>query len=93
MLRLFDKMSRICSVKRKKVIGEWRKLQSNALLNLYSLPNINMVKRWMGYVARTREMLMKRRDHLEDLGVVGKIVLKCMLQKIVCEGVNWIQLA
>jgi hypothetical protein len=66
--------------------GSWRRLD-NELHSLYSSPNIvGVIKskrmRWAGHVAYTEEgrgvyrVLVgkpKGRDHLEDLGVCGKI--------------------
>jgi hypothetical protein len=48
---------RIFGPKRDEMVGGWRKLNSEELLNLYSSPNIiRMIKsmrmRWAGYVAR-----------------------------------------
>jgi hypothetical protein len=36
---------------------------------------------------------MKGRDHFEDLGMDGKVLLECILKEIVREGVEWIHLA
>jgi hypothetical protein len=49
-------LSRIFGPKRDEVTGEWRKLQSEELLNLYAFPNmIRQIKtrrmRWAGHVA------------------------------------------
>jgi hypothetical protein len=46
--------------KRKEVTGEWRKLHSGELHNLYSSPDIirqmkSRRMRWAGHVARTGE--------------------------------------
>jgi hypothetical protein len=45
--------------KRDKVTGEWRKLHSGELHNLYSSPDIRQIKsgrmRWAGHVARMGE--------------------------------------
>jgi hypothetical protein len=70
--------------KRDEMVGRWRKLHIEELLNLYSSPNIIiMIKsrmRWAKHVARMGELGMhtgvwresqKERDHYEELGVRG----------------------
>jgi hypothetical protein len=64
-LRVFENrvLRRIFGSKRDEVTGEWRKLQSEELNNLYSSSNIGRViksrrMRWAGHVARIGE----RRD-------------------------------
>jgi hypothetical protein len=61
-LRVFENrvLRRIFGPKRDEVMGEWRKLHSEELHNLYSYPDIiRQVKsrrmRWVGHVARMRE--------------------------------------
>jgi hypothetical protein len=61
-LRVFENrvLRRIFGPKRDEVTGEWRKLHSEQLHNLYSSPNIirqikSMRMRWAGHVARMRE--------------------------------------
>jgi hypothetical protein len=54
-------LRRIFGPKRDEVTGEWRKLHSGELHNLYSAPNnIREIKskrmRWAGHVARTGEV-------------------------------------
>jgi hypothetical protein len=58
-LRVFEnrELRRILGPKRDEVTGDWRKLHSEELHNLYSSPNIiRMIKsrrmRWAGHVAR-----------------------------------------
>jgi hypothetical protein len=53
-------LRRIFGLKRDEVTGEWRKLHSEELHNLYSSPNIiRQIKsrrmRWAGHVACTGE--------------------------------------
>jgi hypothetical protein len=61
-LRVFENrvLRRIFGPKRDEVTGEWRKLHSEKLHNLYSSPDIiRQVKsrrmRWVGHVARVGE--------------------------------------
>jgi len=61
-LRVFENrvLRRVFGLKRDEVTGEWRKLHSEELRDLYSLPNIvRVVKlkrmRWAGHVARMEE--------------------------------------
>jgi hypothetical protein len=61
-LRAFENrlLRRIYEPKRDEVTGEWRKLQSGELHNLYSSPDIiRQIKsrrmRWAGHVARKGE--------------------------------------
>jgi hypothetical protein len=82
-------------LRRDEVTGGWRKLHNKELHNLYSSPNIiKMIKTGMircaGHVARKGEMrnaykvwlgILKGGDRLEDLGVYGRIILKCILEK------------
>jgi hypothetical protein len=63
-------LRRIFGPKRVEVTGEWRKLHSEELYNLYSSPNIiRQVKsrgtRWAGHVARMGE---KRKVHRVLMG-------------------------
>jgi hypothetical protein len=48
-------LRRISGPKRDEVMGEWRKLHSGELHNLYSSPDIRQIKsrrmRWAGHVA------------------------------------------
>jgi len=61
-LRVFEDrmLRRIFRPKRDEVTGDWRKLHSEQLNDLYSSPNIVRViksrrMRWAGHVARIRE--------------------------------------
>jgi hypothetical protein len=79
-------LRRIFEPKRDQVTGEWRKLHSEELHNLYSSPDIiRQVKsrrmRLAEHVARMGEKSIqgfggkarKKRDNLEDQGVGGKM--------------------
>ena len=77
------------------MIGKWRKLHNEELKVLYSSPNIARViksrsMRWAGHVARMGEgrgvytVLVGRseeRNHLEDPGVDGRIILRWIFRK------------
>jgi hypothetical protein len=75
------------------------------LNDLYCSSNIvRVIKsrriRWAGHVARMGGEVhigfwwgyRTERDHLEDLGIDGKIILKCIL-KTEDEGMDWIAVA
>jgi hypothetical protein len=60
-LRVFENrvLRRIFGPKRDEVTGEWKKLHSEELHNLYSSPDIRQIKsrlmRWAGHVAHMGE--------------------------------------
>ena len=76
--------------RRDKVTGEWRKLCSEELTDLYCSPNIIQViksrrMRWVGHaVCMGRGDVhtefwwgyLRQRDHLEDSGIDGRITLR-----------------
>jgi hypothetical protein len=88
-LRVFENrvLRRIFGPKRDEVTGEWRKVHSEELLNLYSSPVIirevmSRRMRWAGHVThmgeagKVHKVLVGKpegRGHLEDQGVGGKI--------------------
>jgi hypothetical protein len=96
-LRVFENrvLRRIFGSKRKKVKGEWRRLQNEELYALYSSPNIiRVIKsrrlRWAGHVARMgkrkgvyRVLVWKigGGDHMKDPGIDGRMILKWILEK------------
>jgi hypothetical protein len=49
--------------------------------------------RYEKYVQNFGQESQKGRDHLEDLGINGKIILEVELRDIECEVVDWICLA
>ena len=97
-------LRRLFGSKKDKVTGEWRRLHKEELYALYSSTNIRVIKSrrmiWAGHVARTgREDVhvvfgwetLRGEDHLEDPGIDGKRLLKCILEKL-DGGINWIDL-
>jgi hypothetical protein len=74
-------------------MGEWRKLHNEELHNMYLSSEIirHVKSRWVGHVAcmERREMCRKfwwespkERDHSEDQGVGGKMVLEWTLGRL-----------
>jgi hypothetical protein len=88
-------LRRIFGPKRDEVTGEWRRLHNEELNDLYSSPNIIRViksrrMRWTGHVANMGDRSgtyrvwsgdLRERDHLEDLGVVERTILKWFFNK------------
>jgi hypothetical protein len=77
-----NRVLRIFGPKREED-GSWRKLHNDELHSLYSSPNtVRVIKsksmRWPGHVTRMGEVLggPQVRDHWEDLGVGGRIILR-----------------
>jgi hypothetical protein len=79
----------------EEVTGDWRRLHNEELHEFYCLTNvIRVIKskriRWAGHVARMGERRgayrvwwgnLRERDHLEGLGVDGRVMLKWPLKK------------
>jgi hypothetical protein len=96
-LRVFENriLRRIFGPKRDEVTGEWRKLHSEKLRDLYSSPNIiRMMKwrrmRWTWYVAQIGKggtridywwKSQRERDHWEDADLGGWILLGWILER------------
>jgi hypothetical protein len=89
-------LRRIFGSERGEVPRGWRRPHNDENYNLYASPYIiiRMIKsrrlRWAGHILRMGEARnaynillenLKGRDHLEDLGVYGKIILEWILRK------------
>ena len=89
-------LRRIFRPKKDEVTWEWRKLHNEELNDLYCSPKfVRVVKsrimRWAGYVARMGEGgeaytgfwwgNLRERDHLEDSGIGGMIILRWIFRK------------
>jgi hypothetical protein len=97
-LRVFENrvQRRIFGPKRDEVTGEWRRLHNKELHALYSSPCIiRVIKsrrlRWAGHMARMGERRgayralvgkPEGRNHLEDPGVDGRIILKWIFERL-----------
>jgi hypothetical protein len=108
-LRVFENrvLKRIFGPKRDEVMGEWRKLHSEELHNLYSSPDIiRKVKsrrmRWAGHVARMGEerkvykVLVGKPEGKRPLGrprCRWEDGIRMDLREIGLGGVDWIRLA
>jgi len=96
-LRVFENRvpRRIFGPKRDKLTGEWRKLHTEEFNDLYSSPSIVRViklkrMKWAGNVAQMGKRKvntgfwwgsLRERDHLEDPGVDGRIILRWIFRK------------
>jgi hypothetical protein len=64
----------------------WRKMHNEEIYNLYSQPNISMIKRKTRWVRHTsclgemRNIHLSGRHHLEELGTNGRIIFKWNLK-------------
>jgi hypothetical protein len=91
-LRVFENrvLRRILGPKREEVTGEWRRLRNEELYPLHSSPDItgvikSRIMRWSGHVACMRDRREahrvlrgdpRERDHLEDVDIDRRIILK-----------------
>jgi hypothetical protein len=90
-LRVFENrvLRRILWSKRDEVMREWRKVHNEELNDLYSSPNIVQVNRWGMYHVWGRGEAytgcwwgnLRKRDHLGDPGVDGRIILRWIIRK------------
>jgi len=87
------------------VTGDWRKLRNYDLSDLYFRTNIIRIRRiiWARDVVRMGKERnvnriscrnIKERDHLEDLGINGRIRLKLLLKRPVnaLTGFIWLRI-
>jgi hypothetical protein len=103
-LRIFENraLRRKFGIKRDEETGEWRSLHNRQLNDLNTSPNFIRVNKSRkmgldGHVARmgrgnVHTYMLKERDHLEDLGVCWRIILKWVFKKL-DRGMDWIDLA
>jgi hypothetical protein len=101
-------LRRMFGPKRAGVTGEWRELRNEELNDLYSSPSIFQViksrrMRWAGHVVRMGRggaytgfwwRNLRVRDHLEDLGIGGRIILRWIFSNWdvgVWTGVIWLR--
>jgi len=86
----------ISGLKREEVTGDWRKFRNKELHDLCFSPNtIRMIirnVRWAGHVARMEEKKYTCRVLVGEpegaLGIVGRIILKCLRSFIVEDGLG-----
>ena len=88
-------LRRIFGPRRDEVNGEWRELYNKVLNDLYCSPNrFRVIKsrrmRKAGHVARMGDRrgvsgfwweTLRERDHMEDPGIDGRIILRCIFRK------------
>jgi hypothetical protein len=74
-------LRRIYGTKRGEVVGFWRRLHSEELHNLYPSPNVIGVIKSRRIRYRIMVGNLKERDHLQDVGIDGKILLEWILGK------------
>jgi hypothetical protein len=100
-------LRRVFGPKRDEITGERRKLHNDELNDLYCSRNIFQViksRRMRGarHVARMGRGKvhtgfwrgnLRERDHLEDPGIGGRIVLRWIYRKWGCGSMDWIDLA
>ena len=96
-LRVFENrvLRRIFGPKKDEVTGEWKELHNERFNDLYSSPNIvGFIKlkrmRYVGHVACMRRGEaytgfwwgnLRERDHFENLGLEGRIILRYIFRK------------
>ena len=94
-LRVFENrmLRKTFGSKTDEVTAEWRTLHNEELYDLYCSANIIRVnksrrRRWAGGVARNVHTAcwlrnLRERNHLRDLGIDGKIILKSIFRNLV----------
>jgi hypothetical protein len=99
-------LRRIFGPKRDEVTGGWRKLHNEKLHNLYSSPNIIQVKEdamsracsTNGEKRNAYRILVgtpEGKNHKEDQGVGGRIILKWILEGwdgVIWTGLIWLRI-
>ena len=106
-LRAFENrvLGRIFGPKRDEVTGQWRKLHNDLYCspNFFRVIRSRRM-RWTGHVARVRERERERgiqgfwcgnlreRDHLEDPGVDGRIILRWILMEWDVRASMWLRI-
>ena len=99
-------LRRIFDPKRDEIKGEWRKLHSEELNDLYTSPNIIRViksrrMRWIGHVAATGRGdvytgfcwgNLRETGHLENPDVEGSITLKRIFRKWTWTELIWLRI-
>jgi len=102
-------LRRLFGPKRDEVTGDWRKLYNEELNDLYCSPKIfrvikSRIMRWSGHVARMGRGEadrgfwwgnLRKRDHLGDSGLDGKIILRWIFRKWdvgVWTGSSWLKI-
>jgi hypothetical protein len=99
-------LRRIFGPKRDEVTGDWRKLRDEELIDLYSSPNIRVIKSrrmsWAKNLGRMGEwrdaymVLVGKREGKKPLGKPRRRWQQCIkidLQEVGCGGTDWIDLA
>jgi hypothetical protein len=77
--RVFENrvLRKIFQPKREEVTGQWRRLHNEKLCDLYSSPNVIPVMGLRGFGRGD----LRKRNHLEDLGLCWTMILKWILKK------------
>jgi len=78
-------LRRIFGPKKDKGIWQWRKLQNKELNNLNNIVWVSKLRRmrWVVHVAHMGRVVgnLREREHLEDLDIDGRIILRWICRK------------